>query len=380
MVNEHLQKTAPYSTTEIVLTEVVHLGDVHGLLGNGIVKVNESISFADRMNMDRMILPKILTKSIDLLALNGTYTNSTIALNGTSFVTMEDTILSSINTMSISSWIKPEFNTLSTSEERVIPQYAITTKENSFNLYTKNLAQPARTVGFSVFDGILWHDISGHTVLDENWHHVMASVNGSRIALYVDGNLEGEQTLQNEFSIGKNGQYSITDSKISISNSEIVVGAYVSTVREETKISDKFVGEIASVDVYTDVLNAEQIAYKYETELLEFYKIVSLYETIEIGDQANLLYELTIKNDKSYRMDLHETVDLRDLITVTESDKIVTGSDKIVNLNEMLSIYDNAKALNPFAPSVTPEIQMVKSGFLLRIQNLNSNTIQKMRL
>ena len=101
----------------------------------------------------------------------------------------------------------------------------------------------------------------------------MASVNGSNISLYMNGHLEDEQTLQNEFSIGNNGQYAITDSQISVSDSEIVVGAYVSTLREEIKTSDKFVGKIATVDVFTDVLTAEQIAHKYETDLSQFLQI-----------------------------------------------------------------------------------------------------------
>ncbi len=79
----------------------------------------------------------------------------------------------------------------------------------------------------------------------------------------MDGNLEDEQTLQSEFSIGDNGQYAITDSQISVSDSEIVVGAYVNTLREEIKTSDKFVGKIATVDVFKYVLNAEQIYKKY---------------------------------------------------------------------------------------------------------------------
>ena len=110
------------------------------------------------------------------------------------FVTIQDAISSEMNTMSISSWIKPEFNSGT-------PQYTITSKENSFNLYVTNINQPPHTAGFSVFDGIQWNSVSGHTALDDRWHHIMASVNGTNIALYMDGNLEDEQTLQNEFSI-----------------------------------------------------------------------------------------------------------------------------------------------------------------------------------
>ena len=298
-INEALQNTSPYSTTEIILTETVEISDIQGLSGKGAVTVNENISFADMMDTGMIILPRILTERIDLISLNGTYTNSTLAMNGTGYITIQDVISSEMNTMSISSWIKPEFNSGT-------PQYTIASKENSFNLYVTNINQPPHTAGFSFFDGIQWNSVSGHTALDDRWHHIMASVNGTNIALYMDGNLEGEQTLQNEFSIGDNGQYAITDSQVSVSDSEIIVGAYVSTLREEIKTSDKFVGKIATVDVFTEVLTAEQIYHKYETDLSQFYKFVSLYETVQIDDEllddALLVYEFAINNE-SYEID-----------------------------------------------------------------------------
>ena len=199
--------------------------------------------------------------------------------------------------------------------------------------------------------------------------------------MYVNGNLENEKTLQNEFSIGKNGQYSIQDSQISVSDSEIIIGAYVSKLRDDAKITDKFIGKIASVDVYTEVLNAEQVAYKYETELLEIHKIISLYETIQIGDQTNLLYEF-IKDEKSYRISLQDTIQLDDSILVRELDNTVHLNEFLniqenvlitntavrtfnVILDEILSLEGNVIAMNPFAPLVNPEIQMIKSGFLI---------------
>ena len=377
-INEVIQNTTPYSTTEIILTETVEISDIQGMSGKGVVTVNENISFADMMDAGMIILPRILTEKIDLISLNGTYTNSTLALNGTEYVTIQDVISSEMNTMSISSWIKPEFNSGT-------PQYTITSKENSFNLYVTNINQPPHTVGFSVFDGVKWNIISGHTTLDDRWHHIMASVNGSNISLYMDGNLENEQTLQNEFSIGNNGQYAITDSQISVSDSEIIVGAYVSTLREEIKTSDKFVGKIATVDVFTDVLTAEQIYHKYETDLSQFYKFVSLYETVQIGDEllddAILVYEFAI-NDESYEIDLHENIVLNDLISIIGLDNTVYLEELLniqetisvttsavntfsVNLKEIISFNDNVVGINPFVPSVNPEIQMVKSGFLI---------------
>ena len=82
-INEALQNTTPYSTTEIILTETVEISDIQGLSGKGAVTMNENISFADMMDTGMIILPRILTERIDLISLNGTYTNSTLAMNGT---------------------------------------------------------------------------------------------------------------------------------------------------------------------------------------------------------------------------------------------------------------------------------------------------------
>mgnify|MGYP003325379823 CR=1 FL=1 len=141
-----------------VLTENVQLSDTQGLSGSGAVNVNERISFEVMTDTGMIIIPRILTESIDLMPLNGTSVNSTIALNGTQFVTIPDTLSSDITTMSISSWIKPEFNSGT-------PQFTITSKENSFNLYVTNIVEPPHTVGFSIFDGVQWNDISGNKAL-----------------------------------------------------------------------------------------------------------------------------------------------------------------------------------------------------------------------
>ena len=349
------------------------------------------------MGTDLVALPIISTEHIDLMSLNSTYASPALALNGTEFVTVQDTISSEINTMSISSWFKPEFNSGT-------PQFTIASKENSFNLYVTNIVQPTHTVGFSVFDGVQWNGVLGNSTLNDRWHHVMAIIDGSNIALYVDGNLEDEITLQNEFSIGENGEYAINDSQISVSDSDIVIGAYVSTLRDEIKTSDKFVGKIASVDAYTGVLTAEQISYKYEAELSELYQYVSLYETIQIDDElfskdpfhvkldeTLVLYEFAITNelDETSLDEIENIINLDELLITKETifavtsfnhilledkiqiaDEITVGNEygviqSSIQLEEFITLAANLLVDSPFDSSVNPEIKMVKSGFLI---------------
>ena len=154
---------------------------------------------------------------------------------------------------------------------------------------------------------------------------------------------------------------------------------------DEVKTSNKFVGKIASVDVYTNVVTAEQIYFKYETEVAELPdKYVSLDETVEIGAQTSLLYELTI-NDEPRQIHLHETVSVNDLISLDGVSYIINLDEQItlqeavsftttaidtfdtfhVELSELIIFDDHLITVNPFEPSVNPEIKMIKSGFLI---------------
>ena len=177
------------------------------------------------------------------------------------------------NTLTVSAWINPEFNAGS-------PQYTIVSKEYSFDLYLTNILEPVRTTGFSVFDGAQWKTVTGNTALDERWHHVVASVDGSNIALYVDGLLEGELELEDGIAFD-NIKLVFQDSQILPDDSDIVIGAYVNTVNVP-KTLNKFAGMITSVDVYSRALTAEQVYQKYQTDMQEFYKSVSLYETVQV--------------------------------------------------------------------------------------------------
>ena len=128
-----------------------------------------------------------------------------------------------------------------------------------------------------------------------------------------------------------------------------------------------------------------------------FYKFVSLYEAVQIGeelfsknpfhvelDETVLLYDFSI-NDDPYEIGLHETVTVNDVILVNgindavqevnnviNLDERILFSDYLISLNpfdvklsEEISLYTEIKAIDPLEPSINPEIQMIKSGFLI---------------
>ena len=118
------------------------------------IRILEFINFSASLQNQLVLLPLEDIPYLGLLS-----QNSTLILNGTTNVVSDQDIANTTSTLTISAWIKPEFNTGS-------PQYTIVSKEYLFDLHLTNILEPARTAGFSVFDGAQWKTVSGSTVLD----------------------------------------------------------------------------------------------------------------------------------------------------------------------------------------------------------------------
>ena len=253
--------------SEITISEYVQFSEKIAIKAPTVV-ILESIQFSESLQNQLVLVPLEDIPYLELLP-----QDSVLILNGTTNVVADQNIANTTSTLTISAWINPEFNAGS-------PQYTIVSKEYSFDLYLTNILEPARTTGFSVFDGAQWKTVSGSTALDERWHHVVASVDGSNIALYVDGLLEGEINLEDDITIQQ--------SQLTSDDSDIIIGAYVNTINEAPTSKNKFTGTITAADVYSRALTAEQVYQKYQTDMQKFYKSVSLYETVQVdGDVYN---------------------------------------------------------------------------------------------
>jgi len=299
----------------ITISEYVQFSEKIAIKAPTVV-ILESIQFSESLQNQLVLVPLEDIPYLELLP-----QDSVLILNGTTNVVADQNIANTTNTLTISAWVNPEFNVGS-------PQYTIVSKEYSFDLYLTNILEPARTTGFSVFDGAQWKTVSGSTTLDERWHHVVASVDGSNIALYVDGLLEGEIKLEDGITIQQ--------SQITSDDSDIIIGAYVNTVNQAPTSENKFAGTITSVDVYSRALTAEQIYQMYQTDMQEFYKSVSLYETVQVDgdvydesplyvmlDEILVLYEFTSEDadektiaDDPFHVMLDETLVLYEFTTV----------------------------------------------------------------
>src|SRR3989337_2109382 len=204
------------------------------------------------------------TTNIDSISNNTNY-DTGIEFNETqSFVTIkEEELNKDLNQLTISAFIKPNYTTGSA-------EFTVLSKENSFVLSLNNILTPEHVVTFSVFDGISWTDVVGSSKI-ENWSHLIAIINDTRISLYVNGTLEGTSQISEPISFSGD-KLQLTTSDVMVSDSDLVLGAYLSTTRGESKLSNHFSGLIDEILIYKEVLNESQIQEIY----LEFIKQLEL--------------------------------------------------------------------------------------------------------
>src|SRR3970040_2667746 len=97
------------------------------------------------------------------------------------------------------------------------------------------MLSPEKIAKFSVYDGIMWHTVTGSTPID-GWTQVAAVVNGSRISIYVNGTLDGK------LETGPPG--------IAGSSANVMIGAYENTLRGETKKSNYYSGILQEATIW----------------------------------------------------------------------------------------------------------------------------------
>ena len=137
--------------SEITISEYVQFSEKIAIKAPTVV-ILESIQFSESLQNQLVLVPLEDIPYLELLP-----QDSVLILNGTTNVVADQNIANTTSTLTISAWVNPEFNVGS-------PQYTIVSKEYSFDLYLTNILEPARTTGFSVFDGAQWKTVTGNTV------------------------------------------------------------------------------------------------------------------------------------------------------------------------------------------------------------------------
>ena len=110
---------------------------------------------------------------------------------------------------------------------------------------------------------------NGHSEI-ENWSHLVGIINHTNISLYVNGTLEGTTQLSEPIFVSGD-KLQITSSDVLATDSDLVIGAYISTVRDESQLSNHFSGSIDDVLIYKEILSESQIQELYVEFIDQFY-------------------------------------------------------------------------------------------------------------
>ncbi|MDE1878748.1 MAG: hypothetical protein KGI07_09585, partial [Thaumarchaeota archaeon] len=281
-----------------------------------------------------------VTQSWNFTSLNGkvghvTASNNTLQLQGTGYLTQKINATNSIQQLTLSAWVKPDYTHGS-------PVFTVISKENQFILSINNNIQPRMIAQFSVFDGIKWDTVNS-TIPIQNWTHLAATYNGSAISIYVNGTLQSTDLLQGVLSLSESGILQLKTPNQITSNSDVVIGGSSNSVRQS--VNNEFSGLIKNVKIYDSLLTPFQIS--------------------QIYNQNNNVLPVTINNLPN--PSLAENVNVIDSV--------------ILSLNSINSTVNN---LNDTLLTVAPSINKTKKNYLSTedpefvFQYFSNNHIAKM--
>jgi len=101
------------------------------------------------------------------------------------------------------------------------------------------------------------------------------------LTLYVNGVKDSSTTLPKTFAISE-GEIQLASSEIAGNNSDLIIGAYLNTIRGTVSQSNHFAGTIDDVLIYKEALPESQIDEMYEEYLLSLDN--SLVDAITFSD------------------------------------------------------------------------------------------------
>jgi len=189
----------------------------------------------------------------DVKVENNTKKN-TLTLSGSGFVKENVSSTRNLSKLTMSVWVKPDYSQGSS-------QFTAISKENSFNLVISNHISPTRAAVFSVFDGIRWHSTNSTVKIPEEWTQIVGTFNGTHIGIYVNGHKESTLAISSVTTISVNGKLETKNVNTISSNADIVIGASLNSVRENTY--NLFSGSLEDAKIYASLLSDSQISELY---------------------------------------------------------------------------------------------------------------------
>jgi YVTN family beta-propeller protein len=282
------------------------------------------------------------------LTLDGDHDYGKISVNSTNNITQ----------MTLSTWVKPDYSNGS-------PEFTILSKENSFSLSINNNISPEKIVKFSIFDGIKWTTVESYQTISEDWTHITASYNDETIKIYVDGKLENFKNISGLSYIVIDNYLDLSTVDTIVSESDVIIGAYVETGNTGTKISKQFSGEIIDVHFFNDILDETQVNELYVSSINEIiYKttndeVILEHEPIEIGKTVIWNQEIRLLNETdSISIELPKDAKILNVQTMDELTQNSTNVD-ISDIDE-ISISTIDSTLVPLDDQMIQEEKPIK--------------------
>ena len=149
-------------------------------------------------------------------------------------------LMNDASEFTVSAWVKPDYSSGSS-------EFTILSKENAFKLSINNVKTPENIVKFSVFNGFKWTTIESYSIIEEEWSHVAAKLDGQTISLYLNGNLEATKQIEKIPILNSYGYVELGPIDGISSDSAILFGAQQTSRTGDVSTYGFFSGQIDEI-------------------------------------------------------------------------------------------------------------------------------------
>jgi len=161
-------------------------------------------------------------------------------------------LMNDASEFTVSAWVKPDYSSGSS-------EFTIISKENAFKLSVNNVKTPENIVKFSVFNGFQWTTIESYSVIEEEWSHVAAKLDGQTISLYLNGNLEGTKQIEGIPILNSYGYVELGPIDGISSDSPILFGAQQTSRTSDVSTNGFFSGQMDEIIIDNHSLTDQEI-------------------------------------------------------------------------------------------------------------------------
>ncbi len=172
--------------------------------------------------------------------------------NGYNYGTQYSKLMNDVSEFTVSAWVKPDYSSGSS-------EFTIISKENAFKLSVNNVKTPENIVKFSVFNGFKWTTIESYSVIEEEWTHVAAKLDGQTISLYLNGNLEATKQIEGIPILNSYGYVELGPIDGISSDSPILFGAQQTSRTSDVSTNGFFSGQMDEIIIDNHSLTDQEI-------------------------------------------------------------------------------------------------------------------------